>query len=159
MRGRMRGAFVEDHSDIGSQGSLDFHGFPWSQEDGGPVDVRLEMNAVRCDVAQVCQAEYLVSAAVGEDGSVPGHESVESTGFTDYVDAGSQCEVVGISEEHLCAHFLQFVGCHGFNGCLGADRHEDGCIQCSMWSGVPGEASGGGGVGVAQLEGHRRGDR
>ena len=54
-----------------SQIGLDLHTFLRTHEDAMAVEVRGKGHALLGDLAQLCEAEHLKSAAVGEDGAVP----------------------------------------------------------------------------------------
>ena len=90
------------------------------------VDVRLEDDCVFSNLAQMLKAEALESAAVGENRPVPGHEAVQPAQAFDYLDSGSQVEMVGIGEDYLRADGLEVGRVERLHGPQGSHRHERG---------------------------------
>jgi len=91
-------AFVEDHDDVGTQRTLHGHGFFRPQKHHATVHWRLEFHAGFVDFADRRQAEYLKTARIGQDRSVPVHEAVQATVLFDDGRAGPQHQVKGITE-------------------------------------------------------------
>ncbi len=87
------------------------------------------MDALLSNLAELCEGEYLKAAAIGEDRTVPRHEMMEPSEAGNELFSGPYMEVVGIAENNLRAEPTKFLGGHGFDGRLGADRHEDRCLN------------------------------
>ena len=74
------------------------------------VDVRLEGDARLGDLAQLRQAHHLEAAGVGEDRSLPAHESVQAAQPGDALRARPQHQVVGVAEHDVGAGGFELVG-------------------------------------------------
>src|SRR5690349_5533800 len=74
---RMFSALVEGHDDVGAQADLRGYGGFRAEEVRGAIQVRAKRHALLADLAQVAEAEDLVTAGIGEDGARPGHEAVQ----------------------------------------------------------------------------------
>ena len=59
------------------------------------------------DLPQGAEAEDLEAAAVGEDGTVPVHEPVQSPVLPDQIVARPQVEMVGVAQDDLRAGLLE----------------------------------------------------
>ena len=94
--------------------------------------MRRERDAVVVHPAQVGQAEDLEAARIGEDRSIPGHESMQSAEPRDPLGGGPKVEVVGVSEDHLGTGGTQIARGQRLHGGLGADRHELGRVDNAM---------------------------
>lgn len=82
-------------------------------------------DAVRSDAAKFGEREHLVAAAVGEDGPLPAHEAVEPAEELDDLQAGTEIEMIRVSENDRGPQFLaQLVGRNRFDRTLRAHRHE-----------------------------------
>ena len=82
------GAFVEAHGDIGSEVFLDLHRFLRGQFEQIAVEVGAEDGSAIVDFEIGGEAVDLIAAAVGEDGAMPVHESVEAAELRDKFVAG-----------------------------------------------------------------------
>ncbi len=71
-------ALVQGHEDVHAEGELDLDRLLRRQDVAGAVQVRLERDAFLADATQRGQAEDLEAAAVGQDGPIPPHESVQA---------------------------------------------------------------------------------
>ena len=71
-------AFVERHDDVRAEVLLDLDRTLGREEVRRAVEVALETHALLAEVAQAGEAEDLVAAAVGEEGTVPAREAVEA---------------------------------------------------------------------------------
>jgi len=89
------------------------------------VDVGAEPDAVVGNLSQRPHAEGLEPAAVGEYGSVPAHESVQTAQLGHGFHAGSQVQVVGVAQDHLGADTPDFLRRQAFDRGLGSHRHEE----------------------------------
>jgi hypothetical protein len=90
------------------------------------VEMGSEKDAFFGDFAEGVETEDLESAGIGEDGSGPGHEFVESAELTDGFVAGAEEEVISIGEDDFGVEVVQQLnGEEALDGRLGADGHED----------------------------------
>ena len=64
---------------------------------------------------------------------VPVHKPVDAAGFADDVDAGSQVEVVGVSEDDLRVQAFELGIDDALDGGLRAHGHEDRRLDVAMW--------------------------
>src|SRR5436190_10495200 len=72
----------------------------------------------------------------------------------DDVVTGTQCEVVGVAENHLRAGVAQLLRRQTFNGRLRADRHEDRRLHNTVRRGQSAEAGVSVGCQQVELKGH-----
>ena len=119
------GALVEDHDDIGAQAVFDLHDLFGGEQVVRAVQVGLETDALFLNLVEFAQAEDLVAAAIGEDGTSPVHEAVQAAGPIDQLVAGTQVEVVGIAQNDAGVELFQILLGQGLDRGPGADRHED----------------------------------
>ena len=117
-------ALVEAHDDVGADAVLVGDGGLRGKEVLAAVDVGPEGNAGVVDASEGSHAEGLVPAAVGEDGAVPTHESVQAAGVVDALDTGAKVEVIGVAEDGLGSQALDLVEGEALDGGLGGDGHE-----------------------------------
>ena len=109
----LRGVFdalIKGHGDGGTQIGLNLHALFRAHEDLVPVQMRMEGYPLLADVAELCQAEYLKSAAVGQDGPVPAGELVQAAHVGNHLVAGTQMQMIGIAQHDLRADVLQVKG-------------------------------------------------
>src|SRR5258705_8225862 len=112
------------HNDVGAEVALDLHHDLGGEEPARAIDVRLELDAVFVDRPELRQREYLESAGVREDRSIPVHELVEPAHLAHDFVAGPEMEVVGVSEDHRRAHLDEVVGVERLHRRERADGHE-----------------------------------
>lgn len=144
---RVGRAFVEEHRDVGSERGLNLHAQLGGKHHFRSIEVVLKSHAFFGDLAKLGQGPNLESSRVGEEGFLPGRETVESAHLTNQLMAGAQPEVVGVAEDDLRAELLELERVESFHRPLGADRHEDRCFDHAVRQ-AQGSASGGaGGVG------------
>jgi len=141
------GALVEDHGNVGPEGSLDLHALFRGEESRRAVEVILEVDTLLGDPAGFGEGPDLKASRVGKERTIPGTEAVESTEFTDGFLPGTQPEVVGIAENDLGIEKAQFIGMQGLDRTLGAHRHEDRGFDCAVRGGESTAAGSGGGIG------------
>ena len=120
----MRGAFVEKHDDVRAEVALDFHRGLGTDEGWCAIQMVLKMHALLGDFAQFRERENLESTAVRQDRAVPRHELVQTPKAGDELFAWADMEVVGVSQNDLCAEAAKLVRAHGFHRGLRADGHE-----------------------------------
>ena len=127
-------ALVQDHSDVGSQETLVFHGRLGREEALTAVDVRLEEYAVFGDPLEPAQTEGLEPATVRENWAVPSHESVEVAHIADQLDAWPEHQVVGVGEENVGSQRRQVVRGEGLHRTQSSHRHERGRLDRTVGS-------------------------
>ena len=85
-----------------------------------------EANAFFGHLPDVGEGKDLKSAGVGEDGSVPAFEAVQSACLMEDLSAGTEVEVVGVTEDDLRFDVVfEFLPLHTLDGTYGTDGHED----------------------------------
>src|SRR5665811_2115004 len=123
---------VELHHDVRTEDQLEVdHGFR-RHRPAAAVDMRGECYAVLSHRVVVGQAEYLEAATVGQDRSIPAHERVDATSFTNHIDAGTKHQVIGICQDDLRSRAANFIRLEGLHRGLGADGHEYRCLNHAM---------------------------
>ena len=130
--GRVWGAFVQRHGDVGVQLALDFDRPFRGEHVTGPVDVRSEGHAIFGYFAQLGQAHNLESSAVGQNRPRPVHERVQSAHFRDQVFAGPQHQMVRVSQNDLRSRPSHVLRPHGFHGGAGPHGHERRSVYRSV---------------------------
>ena len=63
---------------------------------------------------------------------MPVHEAMQATVGVDDVGPRPEHEVIGVAKHDLGAKADEFLGCHGFDRAIGADRHENRGLDHSM---------------------------
>ena len=94
-----------------------------------------EFDAVCFYFANSREAEDLEAAAIGENWKGPIDEVVKAAGGADDVHPGTDMEMIGVTEDDLSPEFAKFARVDGFDAPLGADGHEDGCVDAAVGSG------------------------
>ena len=125
-RGRIAGALVELHADVGTELHGDFHvvlGRP--EHVATVVVVDDKAHALVGELDRVVVAEHLETARVGEDRAVPVHKLVQAAQLGDGVLAGAHGQVIGIGKHDLGAELLDGLGGNTLDVCLGAHGHKD----------------------------------
>ena len=130
---------------------MDLHGLFGADEEGSAIKVRFEVDAFGGDFIERAQGENLVAAGIGEDGTVPGGEAMETAELADDFGAGAEIEVVGIPEDDLRAELGELIRVDGFYGALRADGHEDGRLDFAV--GKIERAAAGSGIRTGGVEG------
>jgi len=90
-----------------------------------PVNVTLEGYAVVVNFAGLRQREDLKAARVGQHGSPPLHELVQTAHVAHELVAGTQVEMIGVAQDKRGIDILEMFGREGFNRRLRANRRED----------------------------------
>ena len=151
-RAVMRRAIVEDHGDVRAEQALNFHRFLRADKEERAVKMGAEFDALRFDFANLCQAEDLETAAVGENWPGPVDELMQTARSLNDVQAGPDEEMIGIAENDLRAHLAQFAWIKGLDAALRADRHEHGRIDDAAAGHEAAEPRQGRGVFFEELE-------
>ena len=89
----------------------------------------MKARAVLGDDSTRGEAEYLIAAAVGEDGSIPSNELVEAAETGNQLIARAKEEVISIAENDLGAQPLDILMAQRLHRPLRADRHERGSLH------------------------------
>ena len=120
------------------------------------VDMALESASFRSEFAYGAQAEYLESAAVGEDGAVPVLELVQAAGLPEDIQPGTEIEMICIAEDDLGFDiFLKVLMVYPLYGPDSAYGHEDRGAYIAV-AGMQDSATGGGmRVGMYLFKFHR----
>ena len=133
-------AFVEGHDNICPQRILDVDGRFRSHHVFGTVDIGFEGNSFLCDFTEFTQGKNLEAAAVRENRAIPVHELVKSAGLSNDILAGSQIEMIGVSQNDFGAGGLHIFRFHGFHRSLSAHRHKYRGFNGAVGSGNPSPA-------------------
>ena len=118
------GTFVERHADVGADRGLDLHREFRREPVQAPVQVAAEGDALVVDPVDAGEREDLEPARVGEDGTVPSHEPVESAESLQDARARPQVEVIGVPEQDLDPRVAEFPGRERFHRSERPDGHE-----------------------------------
>jgi len=122
--GRIGGAFVEAHHDVGAQGKLYVHGRLRGEEMPGTIDVGLKQDALFSDLPQRPETEDLIAAAVCKYRPGPVHELVEPSRRRDDSVPRPQVKVIGVAQDYLRPEFPDHVRRKGLHRPLGTHGHE-----------------------------------
>ena len=87
------------------------------------------MHPLLGDPAQLREGEDLKTSTVGQDRAIPSHEPMQAAEFLDHLLTRTDMEVIGIPENDLRTHRAKLVGRDRLHRRLGADRHEDRCLD------------------------------
>jgi len=127
-------AFIEHHHDVAAERELDVDGGGRREYVSVAVEVRLEGNAFFGDAAEVGEAEDLEASGIGEYGARPGHEFVKTAQFADEFVAGSEEEMVSVSQNDGGFEIFPKIPLReAFYGGLGSDGHERGGGDVAVW--------------------------
>ena len=129
----MRSAHVQRHHNVAAQALLDVDGTLGREVVLGSIDVTAKHHTVVADLSSIRQAEHLVSAGIGEDVAVPAHHPMEPSQCLDPLVSGAKHEMVRIAQTDGSAQGAQLVWIDTLYGSAGADRHEHGCGNLSVW--------------------------
>ena len=117
--------------------------------------MRAEIRPLLLELAVGRQREHLKAAAVGQYRSLPPVKLVQSPGLLQYLDAGAQVEMVGVTEYYLGLHVVaQLVHVHGLDRAERAHRHENRRLYRPVVGGYQPCAGIGVGRGGLQLKFH-----
>ena len=91
-----------------------------------PVDMRTELATLFPEFADTREREHLKSSRVGEDGTVPTTEGMQTAGLAQDVETRTKIEVISVAEDYLCLHLLsQFGEVHTLDTAACSHGHED----------------------------------
>ena len=100
-------ALVKGHGDGRTQVGLDLHALLRPHKNAVTVQVGVEGNALLGDLAQLGQAEHLEPTAVGQDGTVPLSEFVQTAHLGHQLVTGAQMQMVGVAQHDLGTDVFQ----------------------------------------------------
>ena len=123
-RRRRHDRLVEGDRDVRAERLLDRDRVLRGEAVGRAIDVAAERHAVLVDDPQIAERHDLVSARVGQDRPVPGHEAVQPAKPLDALVAGAQVQVVRVGEDDRGAGRRDLVGIERLDRRVRADRHE-----------------------------------
>ena len=131
--GRQLDAFVQTHGDVGIELMLDFHRLFGRQEIFFAVNVRTELHPFFAQFAQAGQAHDLKTAGIGQNRLRPVHKLVQAAHFFHQIGARTEHQMISVAEQYLragCRHRLRH---HRLDRGAGADRHEGGGVDNSVF--------------------------
>src|SRR5437762_672473 len=101
------------------------------------IDVILKLGALFGDLAQLREGKNLVTAAIRQNRSVPIHEFVKSAKIPDHLDAGSNEQMIRVTENNLRLQLAQLTWTHRFDAGLCPHRDERRCFNGAVRSCQP----------------------
>ncbi len=93
-----------------------------------------KFNALLGDVAQCGERKNLKPSGVGQDGSVPAHEFVQSAEVANQLIAWTEMQVIRVGKDHLCADGFEICGIECLDSGGGTDGHESWSFDFAVWS-------------------------
>ena len=87
--------------------------------------MRTEGRPLFGDLGQILETENLEPPGIGEDWPIPVHKLVQTAEAANEFVAGTDIEVVGVTEDDLRPDLDQILRCHRLDRTQGAHRHED----------------------------------
>ena len=131
--GGVLNTFVKRHSDCRAEVRLNVHTLLGPHKDFSAVDVGVKVNAFLLDVPKLCEGEYLKSAAVGEDWTVPARKLVKSAEGFNVAVARSEVQVIGVAKLNLALYIFEVKGRHrAFNRTAGRDVHKRRSLKSAV---------------------------
>src|SRR5690554_5356990 len=121
------GTLIKSHYNVGPNGSLNIdHSFGCKGMPGA-VDVRLKGGPLFPEFASVTQRKNLKAATIGQYGLIPTIKTVQATGLTQYLQAGTQIKVISIAQNNLSPDScLQVAHLDALNRTDRSNRHKNG---------------------------------
>ena len=101
-----------------------------------------KLNSFFGNLAQFSQAEYLKTTGIGQNGTIPGHKTMQTTELFHQPVSRPQVEVVGIGQDDLSPDFPQITRTHRLYRGVSTHRHKDRCLDQTMCGGQQTTASG-----------------
>ena len=131
---RVGGAFVKRHGDIRAERLLDLHHALRGEKVLAPIQKGTKLHAVLADLVAPREAEYLETAAVGQDRFIPPHEGMEAACLAHEPVAGALEQVIGVRKADLRTDLRKVPREHGLDGRLCANGHItrrfDDAVRC-----------------------------
>lgn len=119
------GTFVECHDDIGAEVLLNRNRFFRREAVRRTVNVTLEGHAVVVNFAGLRERENLKATRVGEHGTMPLHELVQTAHVAHELVAGAQVKMIGVAQHERGVDIFEMFGREGLDRRLCANRRED----------------------------------
>lgn len=116
------------------------------------VYVRVKLDTIVTQLAKRVQTEDLKSAAVRQDRTLPGHESVQAAELIDGNVTGPQIEMIGVAENDRRAGLFEHLLREGLDRSLGAYGHEHRRVNHAVRRGDASHPGGSSGVGSDPFE-------
>jgi len=126
------GTFIEGHDDVGTEVLLNGNGLFGREAMRRAVNVTLEGHAIIINLAGLRQRKNLKAAGVGEHGTRPLHELVQAAHVAHEFVAGTQVEMIGVTQHERGMDVFEMFGRERLDGGLRADRREDRREQIAM---------------------------
>ena len=104
------GTFIECHDDVGAEIFLNGNRLLWCEAVCRPIDVTFEGHAILVDLAGLCQREDLKAARVGQHGTMPLHELVQTAHVAHEFVAGAQIEMISVAQDERSIDILEMLG-------------------------------------------------
>ncbi len=101
LSGRVWGALVKYHDNIGAQVFLHLHGYFRCKNHGAAVHRRLEFHPFFTDFAHLAQGKHLKTAGIGENRTLPLHKVVQVAMLLDDLGTRAQHKVEGVAQDDL----------------------------------------------------------
>ncbi len=102
----------------------------------GAVYMGTEPCSFLFQLAVCAQRKHLKASAVGEYGSFPPHEPVQTACLAQQFGAGAQIEMICVSENYLCVNIIgQFVTMNSLHRPDSANGHENRCLYSAVGGG------------------------
>ena len=92
-----RSTLVKSHHDVCPDGTFNVHYSFRSENVFASVDVRTELSTFFTQLADTCQGKDLKTAAIGQHRTVEAVELVQSSGFFNNIQSGTQIKMIGIT--------------------------------------------------------------
>ena len=95
------GTLVKSHYNVCANGALYVHHVFWREKMTRAIDMRLKGYPFFAQLAIAMERIDLIAPTIGEDRSVPTHETVQSACLLHDVHARAQVQVIGIGQDDI----------------------------------------------------------
>src|SRR3989344_3500833 len=129
------GAFVKAHDDVAPEFMLNVHSLSRSDKKGRTIDVGSKVDTMFLYGELMTEGEDLKSSGVREDGLWPINELMQASCLLDRLFSRLKVEMIGITEEDLCAELQEMVVRETSHSSRGSYRHEEGGLNGTVGSG------------------------
>ena len=148
----MRRTFVQTHNAVGSQLLLDANALFRRQFENTAIDMGPKNDLVVIHFALLRQAKHLKATAVGQDRTVPAHESMQPAKFFNNVRSRPQGQMIRVGQNLRRPGASYLVWCETLDRPERSHRHEGGSFNLTMRGLPPTRSRAGVWVGVFQNE-------
>ena len=142
----IRGAFIKSHGQVAADHPLNFHYLFRAEQVPRAVDMRRKPGTFRSKFPVGGHAEYLIPPAVGQDGAVPVHKGMHTSGCLKHLHTRPQIQMISIGQDDRSIDIIgQFTLMNSFHGRCRANRHKNRGRNIPMGRGKnssPGSAPG-----------------